>query len=57
MKISEAKKKAGGVNKLAAALGCTRDNIYKWARVADEIPQPWLDALRYRRPEWFKEVQ
>lgn len=56
MKISTAAQKAGGITELSVILGCTRSAVHKWIKRDNdvEVPQPWLDALKYRRPEWFK---
>lgn len=54
MNISKAAQKAGGITPLSEILGCSRFAVHKWIKQGlDDIPQPWLDALRYRRPEWF----
>jgi hypothetical protein len=49
-------KTAGGIAPLAREIGSSRRAIYDW--VAEdpkaELAQPWLDALKFRRPEWFK---
>jgi DNA invertase Pin-like site-specific DNA recombinase len=56
MQLSEAEKKAGSVAELAKILDCSRHTVYKWANKYGykDVPQPWLDALKQRRPEWFK---
>ncbi len=56
MQISEAEHKAGGVAALAKILECSRHTVYSWSRRFGyrDVPHPWLDVLKQRRPEWFR---
>jgi len=55
MKIFQAAQKAGGITELAIVLGCTRFAVHKWLKGNGDadVPHPWLDVLKYRKPEWF----